>query len=568
MLNHRDLYSWTAGQVAGGVSFPYPALTALLFVPFAPFASGQGVIVYALICMASLFGALRVLDVRDWRVYGIAMLFSPVVAAWGIGNLTLPLAFGIALIWRFRERALLAGLFTALVISVKLFVWPIGLWLLATRRYRAALAALLFGAVFNLVAWATVGFDEVSAFLRLTNLVTKTLYQAGYGVIAETSQMGMSYRAGEMTVVVLSTGLAVAVVFIARRYGDLPGLASCIALMLVASPLVWSHYFALLIVPLAIAYPTMNRAWVLPLLFWAGPVGGVVGKTLSQPELAIVWLVAVAVLIVTSMQTPTICPKLLLASSAAWRSLAVRFSTQHDAQTLSGSTVAVESIAASRLRIAAQNNGPEPTAAPRVQLNRSRSPSPSNSRFSSDIWIVRQRWFSIHPAVVPSTAFRRSPTLLPRWSSGFKSEKRTSKASTTRSPSSASLTSNSLSGSGSRSPGTADTARDLRPSRLSSCARVLSSSCNTSMATPSPAFGCFAEWTPTQTNSEPNSPTASDSTPATTAGPNAVTAGSTLAPASQPDPLDGMLWAATSEPPLSVFDQSTSLKRHCARQGR
>ena len=43
---------------------------------------------------------LLVLGVRDWRVYGAALLWAPVTVAVQTANLSLPLAFAAALAWR------------------------------------------------------------------------------------------------------------------------------------------------------------------------------------------------------------------------------------------------------------------------------------------------------------------------------------------------------------------------------------------------------------------------------------------------------------------------------------
>jgi len=47
--------------------------------------------------------------------------------------------------------------------------------------------------------------------------------------------------------------------------------------MLVASPVVWNHYFALLIVPLAILRPRLRIEWAIPLALWLCPATGVTG---------------------------------------------------------------------------------------------------------------------------------------------------------------------------------------------------------------------------------------------------------------------------------------------------
>ena len=54
------------------------------------------------------------------------------------GNITILLVLLVALAWRYRDRARIAGLALGAAIAAKLFVWPLVVWLLLTRRYRAA----------------------------------------------------------------------------------------------------------------------------------------------------------------------------------------------------------------------------------------------------------------------------------------------------------------------------------------------------------------------------------------------------------------------------------------------
>ena len=47
-----------------------------------------------------------VLGVRDWRCYGLLLLWPPVISAVQTGNVTLWFALAAALAWRFRDRTL------------------------------------------------------------------------------------------------------------------------------------------------------------------------------------------------------------------------------------------------------------------------------------------------------------------------------------------------------------------------------------------------------------------------------------------------------------------------------
>ncbi len=57
------------------------------------------------IVLATLVAALWVLDIRDWRVYGVVLLWPSVIEAVQTANASLPLTLLVALMWRYRDRA-------------------------------------------------------------------------------------------------------------------------------------------------------------------------------------------------------------------------------------------------------------------------------------------------------------------------------------------------------------------------------------------------------------------------------------------------------------------------------
>ena len=132
LLHGASPYAVTHREIFGGYAFVYPALAAVAFGPFALINRLAGQLLYTAICIACVPATLRVLDVRDWRVYGITLLWAPVYTGWLSANLTLPLMLLTALAWRYRDRPWIAGLVTVAAISLKPFVWPLALWLLAT----------------------------------------------------------------------------------------------------------------------------------------------------------------------------------------------------------------------------------------------------------------------------------------------------------------------------------------------------------------------------------------------------------------------------------------------------
>jgi hypothetical protein len=321
VLHGTSPYLWSPAQIAASWAFVYPAPAAILFAPAALLPRGVDDLLATAVCWACLFAALGAVGVRDWRLYGLCLLLSPVVAAWHTANLSLPLAFGVALVWRWRDRPARTGLLVALLISCKTLVWPLGLWLLATRRYRAAVIAIAGGLVVNLLAWSTIGVREVGRFLHLTSVVTSAEFRQGYGVLALASHLGVGRGPAEAVMVLLAAAAAAACVTAGRRGREREALALAVAAMLLASAVVWSHYFVLALVPLALAYPRLSGAWVALLVLWLCPAHGATG-----------WEVIAAWVIVGGILAAAVSPRGATAAASALRAGTARVLRRLDPQ--------------------------------------------------------------------------------------------------------------------------------------------------------------------------------------------------------------------------------------------
>lgn len=269
ILHGQSPYLLGHAQIANGLAFPYPAVTGLVMAPFALVSRGLSDVLFTIVCFTALYATLRVLRVRDWRLYGLVLLWAPVINAWQSANLTLILALGIALMWRYRDRPPVAGVCAAAAVSLKPFVWPVGLWLLVTRRYRAFGFAVLYGTIANAVAFSILGFDQISRYLHDASKVSGAFFRHAYTPIALALHAGAGTTAADLVGVIVALVAAGACVWAGRRRGDLAALTLAIALMWLASPVLWMHYFALILVPLAIVRPRLDRAWALPIVLIA-----------------------------------------------------------------------------------------------------------------------------------------------------------------------------------------------------------------------------------------------------------------------------------------------------------
>ena len=95
----------------------------------------------------------------------MSFLWIPTLAGIQSANVTLPMVLGVALIWRYRDRAVVVAIVAGgFVVALKLFFWPLLIWLVATRRYRSAALGALASSLFVFVPWAGIGFAGLRGY--------------------------------------------------------------------------------------------------------------------------------------------------------------------------------------------------------------------------------------------------------------------------------------------------------------------------------------------------------------------------------------------------------------------
>lgn len=267
---HSPFADANAAVLAHNDQFVYPPITALLIAPFAALPDLAGRALVLLLTLACVPLALRLLRVRDWRCYGLALLTAPVVNTVSLGALSSVLLLGVAGAWRYRDRRHIAAGITAATAVAKLFVWPLFVWLLATRRLRAAFEAAALAVALLVGGWAAIGFADFRGYPHLLRVLSQVEQTQSFSVAGLLRLHGGAATA-------LTAGLIVFVVagvFLARRGpdGDRRSFAVAIAGALLATPVLWLHYLVLLFVPIALTRPRLSALWFAPLAFWVTPL--------------------------------------------------------------------------------------------------------------------------------------------------------------------------------------------------------------------------------------------------------------------------------------------------------
>src|SRR5437588_4733487 len=276
---------WPAGRhVLQGVSpfspvvdffrlpFVYPAPAALLFAPFGILPRPLAEALFTVILAAALVLALRLCRVRDRRCYVVALLWAPVFSALQTANLTLLLVLGLAAIWRWRSRPLVMAVVAALLVSLKVFLWSILVWRAVRRGARAAAGSVLMAGVVTVGSWAVIGFAGFAEYPHLVRLLNREEAPRSYSLAA----LGMRAGLGQSLATALGLGIGLAVLalaaVLARRDDGRRSFALTIVAMVLCSPVVWLHYYALMVIPIALLRPRLGPSWLLPLILWPCPV--------------------------------------------------------------------------------------------------------------------------------------------------------------------------------------------------------------------------------------------------------------------------------------------------------
>jgi hypothetical protein len=209
-----------------------------------------------------------VIGVRDARCFAAVLIWAPGFNALEMANVSAVLALAVALLWRYREALWRPAVALGLAVSTKLFLWPLLVWAVATRRYRVAGLAVAIGLAVTIGAWGSIGFDGLLSF---PNTLARIPADKSYSIMGMTAALGLSPIVGNLLMAVLGGSLLGAVVILARRGDEQRAFICAIGAALALTPVVWQHYLVLLAVALGVARPRFSAIWLLPIVLWISP---------------------------------------------------------------------------------------------------------------------------------------------------------------------------------------------------------------------------------------------------------------------------------------------------------
>jgi hypothetical protein len=274
------------GKLGLTLSPRYPPLSMLAVVPLSLLPFKVAAILFFLLSSLAIVGALWLLEVRDPRAIVVASITAPAAYGIWIGNPSPWLLLGVACVWRWRSRSIKLALATATTIGAKLLLWPLGAWMLITKRFRLFAGTVALTLLGLLAAWAVIGFKGLASYPQMLVNIAYIGELRGSSLVTVLLHLGLPATLAR----VVALACAAALVAAAWRLlllpdGDRRAFGLITIAVVVASPVVWLHYFVLLYVPIALLSPTLSLFWFVPAFASFAPI----------PDVAIEFIVAAVV---------------------------------------------------------------------------------------------------------------------------------------------------------------------------------------------------------------------------------------------------------------------------------
>ena len=171
----------------------------------------------------------------------------------------------------------------ALIVVAKLFLWPLTR---LARRDRARARRAARRRARRRRERARLGRDRLRRARRLPEAAAACSPTASRAAATRSSRPGSALGLGPGAARAVAVAIGVGLLALCWREGrrglDERSLVLALAAALALSPIVWLHYFVLLLVPIAIARRTFGAIWLIPALFWITPYEENFGAALAH----------------------------------------------------------------------------------------------------------------------------------------------------------------------------------------------------------------------------------------------------------------------------------------------
>jgi hypothetical protein len=254
-----------------GMAYVYPPPLAAAMTPLTTLSRDLASVLAIVGALAAVLVSLAIVGVRDVRCFAAAVITAPVWNVLETANVTALLTLALALVWRYRATTWPLALSLGLAVSAKMFLWPMAVWALATRRYGVVVRTVCVAVAALAVTWAAAGFQGVRSYPDLVARLAEIHAERSYSIVGMMAALGIGSVPAHVLMFVIGGGLLGVCIVFGRRGDDPRAFTFAVAATLCLTPILWQHYLCLLFVPLAIARPRFSPIWLLPAVLWIAP---------------------------------------------------------------------------------------------------------------------------------------------------------------------------------------------------------------------------------------------------------------------------------------------------------
>lgn len=267
---YDNAFSISVGTCPG--TYTYPPAFAVALVPWLVFG-GAAAGLWCVAMAACFVAGVALLPVRRdvrWLVVVLAALDWPLLYAVKLGQVEPLLFLGFAAAWRWMDEPGVVGVVAALGALVKVQPGLLGVWALATRRYRAVAVAVVVAAVAAAAATIFTGFGAWATYVDLLRGLGGTLTVAHNFAPGAVAHLAGASDGVAAAVQLASVAVALVAALAAWRWASpVASLQVTIVVSQLISAPLRDHYAVLLLLPVAWLVGR-GRKWaaLIPLLGW------------------------------------------------------------------------------------------------------------------------------------------------------------------------------------------------------------------------------------------------------------------------------------------------------------
>lgn len=275
LLDGQPIYDLSITQTGSCNLYYYPPPFVAVALPFALLPAVPGTLAWIAFLVACFVAACVAMPVRSEVKLAIFMLGAvswPFIFGVRIGQVGPILLLLFAIGWRRLDRPEITGAMAALGALIKLQPAVVIGWLVVRRAWRGVAAAVVVGVAVSL-ATAVIGLGQwVDMVTVLRNLESAIDHPVNFSLGAMAYQHGASLAAAGVVQTVGTVAVLGLVVLWGLRGTVEAGFLVAVIASQVVSPIIWSHYALILLLPVAwllqqrqwwAAIVPLSQAWVL-----------------------------------------------------------------------------------------------------------------------------------------------------------------------------------------------------------------------------------------------------------------------------------------------------------------